>query len=142
MLFYCYYRIKNIAIPIKTSDFYYIILTFFHLLNYIYKNYLGKTYLEMIVSNLLNSLLFWSIASSILLGYSSLVKADHDDDPNPVLLVSLDGMRASSLDQHLRENPSSNFFRIINKGVKANYMTPIFPSLTFPNHWTLVTGII
>lgn len=58
----------------------------------------------------------------------------------PLILVSLDGMRASSLDQHLAETPKSNFKRIIDKGLKADYMAPIFPSLTFPNHWTLVTG--
>ena len=59
---------------------------------------------------------------------------------NPVLLISLDGFRADKLDQFLNENPSSNLKSIADKGVKALYMTPSFPSSTFPNHWSLVTG--
>lgn len=58
----------------------------------------------------------------------------------PLLIVSLDGMRADKFDEFVRENPTSNFSKIINNGLKAEYMTPVFPSLTFPNHFTLVTG--
>ena len=60
--------------------------------------------------------------------------------PRPLLLISLDGMRADKFDAYIKQNPSCNFNRIINNGVKAEYMKPSFPSLTFPNHWTLVTG--
>lgn len=59
---------------------------------------------------------------------------------NPLLLISLDGMRADKFDEFLKENPSSNFKRIVDNGLKADYMIPSFPSQTFPNHWTLVTG--
>lgn len=59
----------------------------------------------------------------------------------PVLLVSLDGFRSSVFEQYLIENPSSNFHRIINVGVKAEYMRPSFPSATFPNHITIITGL-
>lgn len=59
----------------------------------------------------------------------------------PLLLISMDGMRADYFDQFLQANPSCNFNRIINNGLKADYMIPAFPSQTFPNHWTLVTGI-
>lgn len=90
----------------------------------------------MILANTIRSVLLFSVVSWALIGHSDVVEAKQA----PVLLVSLDGMRASALDQHLKENPNSNFKRIIDKGLKADYMTPIFPSLTFPNHWTLVTG--
>jgi hypothetical protein len=60
--------------------------------------------------------------------------------PRPLLLVSLDGMRADKFDEFVLQNPSCNFNRIINNGIKADYMKPSFPSQTFPNHWTLATG--
>lgn len=59
----------------------------------------------------------------------------------PILLISFDGLRSDKLEEYLAENPSSNFQRIINSGVKADYMIPSFPSATFPNHWTIVTGL-
>ncbi|TCT23575.1 putative AlkP superfamily pyrophosphatase or phosphodiesterase [Thermomonas haemolytica] len=53
----------------------------------------------------------------------------------PVLLVSIDGLRPDDLPrlptlQHLADT-----------GVRAQWMNPSFPSLTFPNHYTLVTGL-
>lgn len=59
----------------------------------------------------------------------------------PLLLISMDGMRSSAFEDFLKENPDSTFHkRLINTGLKADYVTPIFPSLTFPNHWSIVTG--
>lgn len=60
---------------------------------------------------------------------------------NPVLLISLDGFQANILDKFLKENPNSNFKKFSDSGVKANYMQPSFPTLTFPNHYTIVTGL-
>jgi ectonucleotide pyrophosphatase/phosphodiesterase family protein 5 len=66
-----------------------------------------------------------------------------DDKPiTPTLLVSVDGFRADKLDAMLANNPDSylrKYFK--DEGVKASHMTPSFPSSTFPNHWTLVTGM-
>jgi predicted AlkP superfamily pyrophosphatase or phosphodiesterase len=54
-----------------------------------------------------------------------------------ILLVSLDGFRADYLDRrwaaHLRE--------LGQKGVRAHWLTPVFPSKTFPNHYSIVTGL-
>jgi predicted AlkP superfamily pyrophosphatase or phosphodiesterase len=59
----------------------------------------------------------------------------------PTLLISLDGLSAVKLDEYLKENQNSNFQKLfVNEGVKAKSMKPAFPSLTFPNHYTLVTG--
>ncbi|CAF0724722.1 unnamed protein product [Brachionus calyciflorus] len=61
---------------------------------------------------------------------------------NPVLMISLDGFRADKLDKFLRENPESNLKKeFVDVGVKADHMEPSFPTLTFPNHYTLVTGL-
>lgn len=53
------------------------------------------------------------------------------------ILISLDGFRADFLHRNL--TPTLNSF--ISKGVSPRYMLPSFPSVTFPNHYTLVTGL-
>jgi hypothetical protein len=60
----------------------------------------------------------------------------------PTLLISLDGFQAGKLDKFLNENPDSYIKRyFVDRGVKAEYMKASFPTLTFPNHYTLVTGL-
>ena len=54
-----------------------------------------------------------------------------------VLLVSIDALRADYLDLGITPNLS----RLAREGVRADWMTPSYPSLTFPNHYTLVTGL-
>jgi len=54
-----------------------------------------------------------------------------------VLLVSLDGFRADYLDLGI----TPNLARLARDGVRAGWMTPSYPSLTFPNHYTIVTGL-
>ena len=52
----------------------------------------------------------------------------------PTLLISFDGFQAGKLDQFLSENPASNLKKyFVDVGVKADYMIPSFPSLTFPS---------
>ncbi|KAI9819589.1 MAG: ectonucleotide pyrophosphatase phosphodiesterase [Pycnora praestabilis] len=53
------------------------------------------------------------------------------------ILISLDGFRADFLDRGL--TPTLNSF--IAEGISPKYMLPSFPSVTFPNHFTLVTGL-
>ena len=53
------------------------------------------------------------------------------------ILISLDGFRADFLTRGI--TPTLNQF--IANGVSPEYMYPSFPSLTFPNHFTLVTGL-
>ena len=53
------------------------------------------------------------------------------------ILVSLDGFRADFLHRGL--TPTLNSF--ITEGVSPRWMLPSFPSVTFPNHYTLVTGL-
>ncbi|WP_189530435.1 alkaline phosphatase family protein [Paludibacterium paludis] len=56
--------------------------------------------------------------------------------PAPVLLVSIDGFRADYLARGL----TPNIARLALDGVGSAGMRPSFPSSTFPNHYTLVTG--
>jgi predicted AlkP superfamily pyrophosphatase or phosphodiesterase len=53
------------------------------------------------------------------------------------ILISLDGFRADFLKRGI--TPRLNAF--IEEGVSPSYMLPSFPSVTFPNHYTLVTGL-
>jgi predicted AlkP superfamily pyrophosphatase or phosphodiesterase len=53
------------------------------------------------------------------------------------ILISLDGFRADFLQRGLTPTLSS----FIAQGVSPQYMNPSFPSVTFPNHWTLATGL-
>ena len=55
----------------------------------------------------------------------------------PLLLISIDGYRHDYLDRGL----SPTLAALAKDGVRADGMQPSFPSLTFPNHYTLVTGL-
>lgn len=55
--------------------------------------------------------------------------------PATVLLVSLDGTRPADV----AERPL--FRRIAERGAAAEALVPVFPSNTFPNHVTFVTGV-
>lgn len=57
--------------------------------------------------------------------------------PAPVLLISIDGFRADYLDLGI----TPNLQRIVDHGVRAEWMNPSYPSLTFPNHYSIVTGL-
>ncbi|KAF9013326.1 hypothetical protein BDQ17DRAFT_1419481 [Cyathus striatus] len=54
-----------------------------------------------------------------------------------VLIVSIDGLRADYLDRGL----TPHLLDISKQGLRAKSMQPIFPTLTFPNHWALMTGL-
>jgi predicted AlkP superfamily pyrophosphatase or phosphodiesterase len=53
-----------------------------------------------------------------------------------VLLVSIDGFRWDYLDRGLTPTLS----RLAREGVRAEALVPVFPTKTYPNHYTLVTG--
>ncbi|KAI9892635.1 MAG: ectonucleotide pyrophosphatase phosphodiesterase [Vezdaea aestivalis] len=53
------------------------------------------------------------------------------------ILISLDGFRADFLQRDI--TPTLNRFK--REGISPRYMLPSFPSVTFPNHFTLVTGL-
>lgn len=59
------------------------------------------------------------------------------DTASPVILVSVDGLRAD----YLRRGITPNIAALAARGVTTPAMRPSFPSLTFPNHYTLVTGL-
>jgi predicted AlkP superfamily pyrophosphatase or phosphodiesterase len=58
-------------------------------------------------------------------------------NPPLVILVSIDGFRADYLDRGLTPNIAA----LAAAGVRAQSIRPAFPSVTLPNHTTLVTGL-
>lgn len=63
-------------------------------------------------------------------------RPEHRDKPY-VILVSLDGFKAEYLDRMA----VPNLRRMMRRGARAKALVPVFPSLTFPNHYSLVTGL-
>lgn len=57
--------------------------------------------------------------------------------PASLLLISIDGYRNTYIERGL----SPTLAMLAKDGVHATGMQPSFPSLTFPNHYTLVTGL-
>ena len=64
-------------------------------------------------------------------------ESDQAAKQSKVLLISIDGF----INDYVHRNETPNLDRFINNGVVAEYMIPAFPTKTFPNHWTLVTGL-
>jgi predicted AlkP superfamily pyrophosphatase or phosphodiesterase len=53
-----------------------------------------------------------------------------------IILISADGFRYDLADKYHAENLIS----LRSSGVTADYMLSVFPSLTFPNHYSIATG--
>lgn len=68
---------------------------------------------------------------------SGCVNTPEQRDKPYLILVSIDGFRWDY--QDLYDTP--NLDHIAASGVKAERMIPVFPTLTFPNHYSIATGL-
>ena len=57
--------------------------------------------------------------------------------PGTVLLVALDGVRWDYIERFATENLAA----LASEGVRADGLIPVFPTKTFPNFYTIVTGL-
>lgn len=73
----------------------------------------------------------------LLLLISSVVVCAQNKDRPYVVLVSFDGFRHDYVSKY----DLPNFKSFIKNGTAADALIPSFPSKTFPNHYTLVTGL-
>ncbi|QDO94597.1 alkaline phosphatase family protein [Formosa sediminum] len=81
---------------------------------------------------------FYSCTSSKTLGSETITTNSKASQKKPyVILVSLDGFRWDYVD--LYKPP--HLTKFIEHGVKAESLIPAFPSKTFPNHYTIATGM-
>ncbi len=79
------------------------------------------------------------LATALLLAVAGLipVQAQPLKPTPPLIVISIDAFRADFLDRGLTPNLSA----LAREGARATAMHPSFPAHTFPNHFTLVTGL-
>lgn len=75
------------------------------------------------------------LAALFALGATLLPAAAHPAPP-VTILISIDGFRAD----YLQRGVTPNLSALAHAGA-SGAMRPAFPSKTFPNHWTMVTGL-
>ncbi|CAH0245072.1 ectonucleotide pyrophosphatase/phosphodiesterase [Chryseobacterium sp. Bi04] len=54
-----------------------------------------------------------------------------------VIMISTDGFRYD----YAKKYNAENLLKFSNNGIQAKAMIPSYPSITFPNHWSLITGL-
>lgn len=54
-----------------------------------------------------------------------------------VIMISTDGFRYD----YAKKYKAENLLKFSKEGIQAKAMLPSYPSITFPNHWTLITGL-
>ncbi|MHC9084655.1 alkaline phosphatase family protein [Luteimonas sp. RIT-PG2_3] len=54
-----------------------------------------------------------------------------------VLLISMDGVKPD----YLGQGDTPRLDHLAHEGVRAQWMNPSYPTLTFPNHYSMVTGL-
>jgi predicted AlkP superfamily pyrophosphatase or phosphodiesterase len=73
----------------------------------------------------------------LLLSLSLAIAAACRPDSSSVILISFDGWRWD----YDQKAPAPNLKSLIARGVRAERLIPSFPSKTFPNHYSVVTGL-
>ena len=79
------------------------------------------------------------LASLLLAIWSCSVSENEmpaDVSAAPIILISMDGFRWDYMDR--TDTPNMDY--LAAEGVEAEAMIPVFPSYTFPNHLSIVTG--
>ncbi len=78
-----------------------------------------------------SSVVFWMLTLRI-------ASAENVEPCNRILiLVSIDAFRAD----YLQKFKPTNLMKLAAEGVHAEKLIPVFPTMTFPNHQTIVTGL-
>ena len=81
-------------------------------------------------------LLFCSATNSHAVGSGGVNALERQNDPY-LIVVSIDGFRWDYADQH--NTPTLD--RLAAEGIRARSMRPVYPTLTFPNHYSIATGL-
>lgn len=102
---------------------------------------LKMSVIGMFLASMLYFLLATAKASSKTGSGARLLKTvlsngTHDYHPTTIL-ISLDGYRPD----YLLQNVTPTLDALATNGQHPDYMWPSFPSVTFPNHYTIVTGL-
>lgn len=81
--------------------------------------------------------LAWMCLATLALAACATRPVSDQAAPRTVIVLSFDGLPASTVG----DGSMPTLDRIAREGVRAAWMTPSFPTLTFPNHYTLATGL-
>lgn len=81
-------------------------------------------------------LIILAFTSGCASGSGGINAPDQQDKPY-LILISIDGFRWDYQDTY--DTPTLD--RIAASGVRAEAMVPVFPTLTFPNHYSIATGL-
>lgn len=84
----------------------------------------------------MRSLIFLLIAF-VLSGCATLDGQQNTADKPIVILIGVDGLSSDAIDRF----PAPTLNEIANTGVRAEHMTPVMPSVTFTNFYSLATGL-
>jgi len=96
-----------------------------------------QTFTTLMITALLST---WSAPSQAIENHaqgSGGINTGHQQTKPYLILVSIDGFRWDYMDRY----PVPNMQRIANAGLKAERLLPVFPTLTFPNHYSIATGL-
>lgn len=79
---------------------------------------------------------------AVLCFMNGMCKKSDNGDSGPVfqptvILISFDGFRWD----YMNRTSTPNLDYLVTNGVKADALIPVFPTHTFPNHYTIVTGL-
>lgn len=77
-----------------------------------------------------------TVSCTIIVVVLALSKSCHAT--HKLLVFLIDGFRYDYMDD-LQKLPG--FREIVENGVRVDYMTPDFPSLSYPNYYSLMTGM-
>ncbi len=86
--------------------------------------------------------LLWSLAACSIPAIAGSngtggINAPEQRDKPYLILISIDGFRWDY--QDLYETPALD--RLAARGVRAESLQPVYPTLTFPNHYSIATGL-
>jgi predicted AlkP superfamily pyrophosphatase or phosphodiesterase len=74
----------------------------------------------------------------LILSLLSLVSCTKEGSEQPhVILLSIDGFRHDYAERY----QANNILDIAKRGVQASSLIPCYPSKTFPNHYSIITGL-
>lgn len=83
------------------------------------------------------SIFVWSQPDTIQKIISGRMNSAEQQKKPYVIMISSDGFRFDYAEKH----KAKSLLALSKQGVRATSMIPSYPSLTFPNHYTLVTGM-
>jgi predicted AlkP superfamily pyrophosphatase or phosphodiesterase len=81
--------------------------------------------------------LSWLVAIVLLVPVPALAQATRPAGKNVVLWINVDGLRPD----YVERAQAPALMRLMREGAYTRQLAPVFPSLTFPTHVSLATGV-